>query len=81
MFLSLGLAILIGNKNHQAGINKVDPPAVEAAQAVPGELPDGGSVTDALNEAEGAAPAPDAPAPDAPAPTAIHKIATNAVHG
>lgn len=72
MLLSLGLAILIGNKNHQAGINKVDPPAVEAA-TVPGELPDGGSVTDALEEAEGDAPAPegDAPAPegdDAPAP-------------
>tara|TARA_B100000809_G_scaffold260058_1_gene306283 strand:+ start:189 stop:662 length:474 start_codon:yes stop_codon:yes gene_type:complete len=70
MLLSLGLAILIGNKNHQAGINKVDPPSVESAQAVPGELPDGGSVTEALEEAEGDTPAPDAPAPegDAPAP-------------
>lgn len=70
MLLSLGLAILIGNKNHQAGINKVDPPAVETAQAVPGELPGGGSIVDALKEAEGEAPAPDAPAPegDTPAP-------------
>lgn len=77
MLLSLGLAILIGNKNHQAGINKVDPPAVEAAQAVPGELPEGGSVTDALEDAEGDTPAPDAPAPegDAPAPDAADEDA------
>ena len=59
MLLSLGLAILIGNANHQEKIGDEEPPAVADAPAVPGvELPGGVSIPDPLNAAEGEAPAP-----------------------
>lgn len=74
MLLSLGLAILIGNANHQEKIGEEEPPAVADAPVVPGgELPSGGSIAEQLDAAEGEAPAPtdgDTPAPtdgDAPA--------------
>jgi preprotein translocase subunit SecG len=74
MLLSLVLAILIGNQNHQAAISTVAPPAVEAAPEVPADTPEGGTILEELEKAEGDTTAPaegEAPAPTeetAPAP-------------
>ena len=53
IILSLVLAILIGNQNHQKAINMPDAPAVDEAPAVPDVVPDGGSIKDELEKAGG----------------------------
>ena len=48
--LSLVLAILIGNKNHQTAISAPAPPVGEEAPAVPDVVPGGGSIKDELEK-------------------------------